>query len=866
MKDQFKQEIRLNKNYSHLYSSDFKDDDASGDATPMIKRKTLFTEDYIKRFNIGNFDGGVIPPNCRYIENLDKGSIVVIEEPPALRTIKLNMDLLPEYEKLDKKGLLTQYGYKMKTFTDKTKYQHNLSLAFPYVIFILYINDYFECRMGKVFVRPAQMSGISDYICTIPLTNINDSQIVCFGDDGGKKQRSLNAAIQHIIMVFWSAGFNTDYTYNYLAYKQTPILNTYLEWQYMSQHNPMFIYNAEWIKYNDIKGEINYMKESLNVTSKATMGYKELSEVFNTSYDSGVEVKSSARGRRKHKLYYDICQSVYLNATMYMSVGDTIQMNNGEYAFIDSFAGFMEGGDIKYILMDYKGHKFHIKYHKRAIYFLEKNLQKQRRAQEAILKNGTVVKPGDILSMKFEGGESYMKINYIRRSRGVSDNIYELRMDDSFYLANNIDAELFDVKNPVISGYEIKKGAEYIIVRDRRYDIPMRKVGSYKFNCIDLGSDNRIYVNFECTNIYSDHQYYKIPLNSQEENFIIKKDECKPMEPVFRVGRNIYCIRRTDEGEGFVTKGTYVWNINGNVHYDNAEGHLQISKTLNASILKSLIKDDSFCLDGADYYTKFDVGDKVVVAAWETPLDTLNIKTIIGFKYDESKLKISFILTDKNEKISEELYVNGATGFVMAGKIRKVATSYEGLTVGTKIIAKKGGITAFPKKDVNIVVAIIIDSPHEPLVLCSNGCTLWYSNVIKNFDHISIKSSAWTKRDHVPLNSSKIKFQAGDIINSIRNNYYTEEGLILMYNNNSNTMKVMPLSYYSNRHDYSYTFDKYVASDAIFDCIPNPRIGPTKQIELGKVPAFYDFHGGLIKSVKSKYSRYHFINERKEGE
>ena len=145
----------------------------------------------------------------------------------------------------------------------------------------------------------------------------------------------------------------------------------------------------------------------------------------------------------------------------------------------------------------------------------------------------------------------------------------------------------------------------------------------------------------------------------------------------------------------------------------------------------------------------------------------------------------------------------------------------EKLSVGTKIIAKESGIASFPKKDVNIIVSIIIDGPHEPLVLCSNGCTLWYSTIMEKFELITMKSKRWKTLQHIPLDLSKIKFQAGDIVVG-QTDYKNKTGYLLYIPITTNNIRALPITSYNHPSD-TFVFDKYFISDAIFDCIPTPR-------------------------------------------
>lgn len=843
-------EIRLNEEYSHLYYSEFEDKNKKKDSSPIIKRKTVFTTDYLKQvMQENNLEGGIIPPNCRYIERLSRGSIVVIEEPPAIRTIKLMMNLSNEVNILAKDGRLETYGYNKKI---KDLQHHKLSLAFPYVIFILYISEYHEVQVGQVFVRPAQMSGLSDYLCKIPLPNISDTQNVCFGDSGFQKQISLNAAINHIIMVFWSAQFNTDYTYNYTAYNNVPTLSTYLEWQYMSQENPMFIYNADWIKHPQNIGEqIKNLKHCLNERGKRDVGYQELSQIFFNSHDAGQEIKATPKGRKKYRLFYDICQSTYLLGNVNVNVGDTIKMHNGDFAYVASFAGFANGGQIQYILMDYKGKKFHIKYTEAALIFLTKNIEDQRKVQEVTLKNGIVVKPNDIIIMKEGSSERYLKVEYIRKSRGEENEVLEIKMGNNYYLSHKIEAKRFDIKNPEICGVPVNTDTEYIIIRDTGHRKPLVAAARYKFNTIDVNSGQSLVANFKRSVQGGGGASYNLPLGTAYPSSpIIPIDEVKPIENIFRVGRKL--LHATYDGKD--PKKPCVWIYKGRTIFDRT----CMTDRPQIRALKGLLNENTFKIQGADFDTEFKAGDKVVVADWKVPLDVLNIKTIAGFKFDESSGNISFIIMDKNEKLNEVLYVNGLSGYIFTGRIRKVTNKFENLSVGTKIIAKDAGIAAFPKKDVNIIVSIIIDGPHEPLVMCSNGCTLWYSTVMEKFNRISMKAKRWKTLQHIPLDLSKIKFQCGDIING-QNDYMNQEGYLLFIPPTSSTVRALPLTYYTGATD-TFAFDKYFMSNAIFDSIPNPRLGPTKQIELGRSNGFYDFHGGI--SGKHPTAYYSFINER----
>lgn len=850
MPDRYIDEIRLNSNYTHLYTVDYPDETQAcgkGEGQPVAKKKTVFTQDYIQRLQKQADDNLFLPPNCRYMEKTDKGTIVVIEEPPALRTITVQKSMEYEKDRIRSQGNWDIYN--MDEWCSKSKKVNKFTLAFPYVVFFFVISDTYSCLTGQAYTRPAQMQGLSDYICKIPLLNISSSQSICFGDYGGKRQRSMLESINEQIMVFWSATFNTDYTYNYDAYRSTPVVGNYIEWQYMSQVNPMFVYTSDWIKYDyNITGVVEHLKSSYDMRSRDNMEYVELKELFTKPQDTNKTAKVSSSRSREHKLFYDICQGTYVGDDITANVGDTITTKKGEIAFIDSFIGFMNGGDIKYVSLDLNGKLIKVKWTQHAKDFMRSNLSAQRRMQETVLENGVVIKPKDIIVIKQpNGNQIYKKVNYIRKSRGEQEDLIEIRLGDTYYIANMLDAQKFDMNNPNIFGLALEPKEEVIIIKDGRGQAGAVNASSFKFKRLDIDTDrDSLVCKFESTLKFVSGSNYNLNMNETTRTRpILKMDEVEPLGPIFKHGRLIH----STVYDGMRQK-VGAWGNRGRLLWDN---HYNLEKP-NRS--ESLLNDNKFSIKGTDFDTEFEVGDKVVVANWTTPIEVLNVKTITGFKHDTSNGNISFILMDKDQNLSEVLYVDIRQGCIYTGKVRKVTNHLDKISTGMKIQAKKTGIANFPKKDVNIVVAIIIDGPFEPLILCSNGCTLWYSTVMNDFTKTAMKSKKWATMQHSPLDPSKIKFQSGDIIVGQRE--YRNSFGYLVYGDSSRLLKATPLQYYAS-YPEEYTLDKYFQADAILDCIPNPRVSLKRQQELGFIPAFYDFHGGVIKHEASKFL---LLNER----
>jgi hypothetical protein len=209
------------------------------------------------------------------------------------------------------------------------------------------------------------------------------------------------------------------------------------------------------------------------------------------------------------------------------------------------------------------------------------------------------------------------------------------------------------------------------------------------------------------------------------------------------------------------------------------------------------------------------------------------------------------ILVNKHGQIFDQPYI--MKGIILTGAVRKAVTKYEELTSGMKIQANAPRIPNFPKKDVNIIVALVIDTGTEPLVLCSNGCTLWYSDVIKKFNITNMKAPSWKTMQHVPLDLSKVKFQAGDVIKSI--NYFKNDSGYLLYDP-SRTRALRVTSLATNYRKIpsevnGIVFDKYQMAESILDCIPEPRISPSKIKEETNFKGYPTFHGTYFVDEES---------------
>lgn len=167
---------------------------------------------------------------------------------------------------------------------------------------------------------------------------------------------------------------------------------------------------------------------------------------------------------------------------------------------------------------------------------------------------------------------------------------------------------------------------------------------------------------------------------------------------------------------------------------------------------------DKFFIKGFDIDLSFEKGDKVVCASTD-PKSRLHVHEITDIQGtgDSVVFTIRSALTGEEKKLT---YIRQST-VMLLGQVRKVVLEYEGVHVGQRIVAKRSRIPYFPKHEVNEIVAFVIDHVSEPLVLCSNGCTIWWSALSTTFDVLN-RSSKVYKKELAPIKT--LRLQLGDLV------------------------------------------------------------------------------------------------------
>lgn len=821
-------EIRINNLYASLLNSEYKGTKKE-DSVPFSRTKTIMTDTLMEKILTNEQpESGMLPPNCRYLQKYTNGSIAVMEVPPLVRTVAVDMKFDKVLDRLQESGKLDEYGYDYQDEMD-AEGPHMFTLAIPFTIFILTMNNNFEITGGQVYFRTKEISGLGDYLLKAPFSNISDGGFICFGDKIYSKSKSIYAATIHAQNVWWSTIFNSDYTYNIEAYSKTPGLCDYFTWQYLSHTNPLFIYNAKWLKIGTKLGErLSYTRQGANLEHRAGSPYSILVSAFTKMSPSGQIKKPFKRARKQLPLYYDMAQGVFLTSKTIAHVGDAFLYNKKkELAHIDNFIGFLDATEPHAVRINKNGKLICMRMTAKVKAYIAKKVT-QYTTRTSIEINGQVIKKGEILIFKNTSGyDVYKKVKLIREA---VDGLMELHVGAEYYLSDKLPSfEKYDPSSVKLYGITITKDDEYILLRDSGNKVPLFPGARVKYTGADIDRNDQL--NFKFANTSSPNNYNIVSTNVQKSR-LIDPESVEQVKGIFRVGRSLYYnIKESSEG---------LWKTPYGYIKDS------IASLQNPSfdqVKAELLTDDELSIQSFDLDISFKIGDKVVVSDWRNPLNMLSSKVVQGFKTDDSDSSISLILQDKHEKLSSHIYIQGS--MVKVGTIRKITNIHNGIKVGTKIIAKEAGIPCFPKKDANIIIGFITDTGvDEPLVLCSNCCTLWFDDMMDKFERVTMRARKWKDIAHADIDLSKIKFQAGDLVVST-GDYHTSHGYVLYCDNpkyDSLQMKAHSLSYYIQHCEYLY-LDRRLMRELKFDSIISPRIKSTQSTNLDTSPCFPNFHG-----------------------
>lgn len=748
----------------------------------------------------------ILPLNCRYIKTLPNGEkIVITEDAPRIRTCVFNIDFERMIEQVKIEGNLERFG--VENFLKDEK-PYRLRLSLPYIVYMFIVDKYNSLRKVHMAFRLSPISSLYDYLLIPNLLNISNNRLeVCLGNSNKREGiPTLSETIDETINLFWSNPFNFDYTSNYNLYSYTYGISNFLTWAYYTKIDPLFIFKVKWKKYFSNLKEMIDMKQ-VNI---------KLNYNFIRSLITGTQREETKRGL----FYNNVTNSIFLSRSI-IEVGDQVSFQNGKNSYVEGFSikNPKSLQDIEYkvthLNLDFNNKIRKYKLTRKFKNFLDKQLYRNNSIESVILPSGGEIKNGDIVRFNIGG---YKKVTNIRKS---IDGMIEVKVGEYNYLLDKIDAKVLNLDNINLNDIKISQD-KYYVIYNKNEDLLYEIIGdNYKFTGFDIENNDII---FTFCNVDND----VVEISNYSTKFgVVDSNKLEKTFNVIRYGTSFI------KGDLFKTKEEILYKDS----YTYA--------TIDNLIESGCLSEDKFSIESYDLNIEFNIGDKVIVPNWNDPIDMLKIKKISKIRWDSQNL--IFDIEDSKGKILSIAYYDDKKASI--GMIRKICTEYKGISTGSKIRAKEVGICMFPKKDTNIIIGFITDTKTEPLVLCSNCCTIWFSDLINKFEIIPKTNKIYKKLKHAPINLDKIKPQIGDLIYY---KYNVEDISIIGENERYGRrafQNIYTLKDLFNNIIYTYRSQSHKK----FYGILNPRYTQKQLSEKPLIRGFPDLHNSIIPKNNSKF-------------
>ena len=214
----------------------------------------------------------VYPDDTKYFQKLyDEQYIVVIQKPPALRVLSVEMAMNYRWAQLRKWAKLNnveeaidytrrKFGWSNFTYREV----HRFQILHPYMIFIFHVNMKNGGHSTKVNITNKPLTSLNDVVYLAPFYNITGKNRVCmrshelaqmYGDRRPKKL-TLSESVNMIIGSFWNSYFNSDYNGNIKSYKDIPEYSNLFIWDFLSNNYPDKLMEARMVPYTKLKNVI----------------------------------------------------------------------------------------------------------------------------------------------------------------------------------------------------------------------------------------------------------------------------------------------------------------------------------------------------------------------------------------------------------------------------------------------------------------------------------------------------------------------------------------------------------------------------------------------------------------------------------
>lgn len=887
--------ISINRYVARLYASEYKYSSAAGngeEGEPLINRR-IITFDRLKE-NLNNrilntqndvekkrsgVDFSLLPMNCRMEYKLsDTYTVYVLETPPEIRTIKVTADQHGSISQLKSSGEWDEFGY---TGMDEPEKEYSkapwvFNLAFPYCVYFIVMRPGNESKFSafSIFFRNMPMRGLGDVLYKAPLYNIPNGQWACLGMGTPTDKDSL-IMLEKLMQHFWSSEYNNDYLDNVNKYKHTPIANNYFKWQYISKTNPMEIFNIDWIPHKTVKAYMETLREEFGRRDRRDRDprlFYSLDDFTQIFREEHIEPIRKERKDPEEPNFLVDGVSNYLKMGMhYLYCEDSFKIRNKRYFVISFMSDDQYTYEITHLkVFDENQKEKTIRLTSKIIDLICESLEKDNFVFSTTI-DGVEVKKGDVIKIVTVGGATkYRKIMHMRYNL---DGKLEARLGGDNYIVDKLKIiEILNLDVPKINGELIDKTKEYIVTKGQRFFHKGMLNNYYHaiYTDTDVSENGKLSHGFEVTRGDARGMDIRIPLESDDSTnqpmTASDPEKLRRMSRLYRQGVRLACY--TDR------EGNPMDVYAGPNDYTLVPENARRSVPDVDIILNHLMFNDNstLAIEGVDGDMCFSVGDRVITPNWSNPVEMLKYKTIKGFATEASDQYnyLNVVLENKDGSIESKKLVtrysssySSSRNWIDTGAIYRVTNMYGGLRAGMKIKAKQARIANFPMKDVNIIIGILYDIGPEtsPLVLCSNGCTLWYDDIIEKFDITQFEDAAWKKMEHAPLDITKIRPQAGDFYVST---FDRNSPFFICHERGSNGLKFISYQNFSESRDYGTDFRTFNA-DMRRRAIPYGILGPRyMQSHLMDMPRVRGFINPFLQIKENTRSVFYFpINEER---
>jgi len=739
-----KEEIIIGESLTRLVDSKI----VNGVSTPLIQKRTINTSDFISnmssRMNYGV--GKLLPQNCRLVKPINsRSSILILEDKPKLRSVSFKYDFRREQELIRITG---QEGLNAMRFLEGQSEPYRLKLSFPYIVYIMLIqeyDDYFQNIVFNVFFRKHSISRMNDYLNIANIFNLSDENSLCFGRSGSytkDENPTLSDFVNRLISDFWNRPFSNEYQTRHYKYQNHDRLHSFTVWAHYSEIDPMFIYSTDWIIHNrNLDDEVKYISRLVSSSNSSS---------FKNTFIKSIVANNVDEENSALKYPYD---NIVLGNQV-LSLGDMLKYNENDL-YVDSLIGNRNGATHIVFVNDsgQLSEKIEITESLKDDWESQIENQLNNYVNEVQFGNKTA-RVGDII--KIIPNNTYEIILKIRKSR---DNQYEFILGKRFYMATENVFEVVDKFE--INGLEIKPGTEYLVCNNQHQV-------AFKGKLIRIENNNYGVLYFFFKDVETNEER-GISVDSLEDmdTVLVPVDDISISKPdAFRYLNQLY----HNNNHNFMIikdRGIYSKYNDTSAEFNGIYNRIKV--------LEKILSDDKqkLTIPSFDMDIEFSVGDDVIVADWDNPDQMFNIRKITAFEVDGDYLR--FKLSNQSDDSIYANYIDLTSGNINVGFIRKVKSEFDGINIGTRVKLISDDLFNLPKRSSYQIAAFVMDGP-RPMILFRDGSTIWYNDLKDNFEVITSESPNYRRMRPKKFDMTKIKWQLGDLCKKDDNMFLVNDG------------------------------------------------------------------------------------------